>query len=133
MSKKEGMDLELFDTHAHYNDEKFSIDRESVIEAVYNSGVTKLVNAGYSLESSKRALEIAEKYSWMYAICGVSPNDIPEEKEEIDRQVEELKKLISCKQRTKMVESVDRIIESSKEDANNSRKIVAIGEIGLDY
>ena len=51
--------MELFDSHAHYNDEKFDIDREEVIEEVYKSGVTKLINAGYSLNSSKYALEIA--------------------------------------------------------------------------
>ena len=108
--------MELFDTHAHYNDEKFNEDRQSVIADVYNSGVTRLVNAGYSLESSKKALEIAENYSWMYAICGISPNDIPENKKEIDKQIDELRKFISYHQ-----------------IMNGHIKIVAIGEIGLDY
>ena len=121
------MDLELFDTHAHYNDEKFDIDRDTVIEAVYNSGVTSLVNAGYSLDSSKKALGIAVRYPWMYAICGISPNDIPQNKEEIDKQIEELKSIIN------IVKNVDRTAEKPKETANSSRKIVAIGEIGLDY
>ena len=58
--------MELFDTHAHYNDEKFEIDRDEVIQNVYKSGVTRLVNAGYSLESSKKALQIANNYKWMY-------------------------------------------------------------------
>lgn len=127
MLKKEGVDLELFDTHAHYNDEKFDIDRDTVIEAVYNSGVTSLVNAGYSLDSSKKALEIAVRYPWMYAICGISPNDIPQNKEEIDKQIKELKSIIN------IVKNVDRTAEKPKETANSSRKIVAIGEIGLDY
>ena len=50
--------MELFDSHAHYNDEKFDEDREELINKIYESGVTRLINAGYSLESSKYALEI---------------------------------------------------------------------------
>ena len=53
--------MELFDSHAHYNDEKFEEDREEVLEEIYKSGVTKLINAGYSVESSKKAIEIAKK------------------------------------------------------------------------
>ena len=105
--------MELFDSHAHYNDEKFDFDREEVIEEVYKSGVTKLVNAGYSLESSKKALEIAKKYSWMYTISGISPNDIPETEEEWKIQLQSLNEFLQKEIKTK--------------------KIVAIGEIGLDY
>lgn len=140
--------MELFDTHAHYNDEKFQEDREDVIEAIYRSGVTKLVNAGYSLESSKKALEIAEKYPWMYVICGISPNDIPNSQEKIDEQIAELKKIILNylkadrkgneivdigKVRTDNMESVNNNKQNLSEVANKSKKIVAIGEIGLDY
>ena len=105
--------MELFDSHAHYNDEKFDEDREKIIEQIFESGVTKLINAGYSLNSSKYALEIAKSYEWMYTISGISPNDIPDN--EIDFQ-EELKQL-------------KEFIDSEKE----SRKILAMGEIGLDY
>ncbi len=59
--------MELLDSHAHYNDEKFDFDREEVIKEIYNSGVTILVNAGYSLESSKKAIEIAKKHTFIYA------------------------------------------------------------------
>lgn len=45
--------MEFFDSHAHYDDEKFDEDRFKVIEEIYNSGVTKFVSAGYSVESSK--------------------------------------------------------------------------------
>ena len=82
--------MSFFEQHAHYNDEKFDEDREEVINNVYNSGVTKIVNAGYSVESSIQAIDLAEKYSFIYATCGVSPNDIPENKEEIDLQVLDL-------------------------------------------
>ena len=139
-------DLELFDTHAHYNDEKFDEDREKIIDAVYQSGVTRLVNAGYSLESSKRALEIARKYSWMYTICGISPNDITDSKQKLDNQVKELKQFILDNEKNiqnnqlrqgKIVNQTVDIVNNSRENisqtVNKSRKIVAIGEIGLDY
>ena len=95
--------MEFFDSHAHYNDEKFNEDREELITEIYKSGVTKLINAGYSLESSKYALEIAKRYDWIYTISGISPNDIPEGMEEL------------------------------QENEKNTNKIVGIGEIGLDY
>ena len=41
--------MELFDSHAHYNDEKFDEDREDIINKAYNSGVTRIINAGYSI------------------------------------------------------------------------------------
>lgn len=105
--------MEFFDSHAHYNDEKFNEDREELITEIYKSGVTKLINAGYSLESSKYALEIAKRYDWIYTISGISPNDIPEGKEELQKQLEELVNFI--------------------ENEKNTNKIVGIGEIGLDY
>lgn len=105
--------MELFDSHAHYNDEKFEQDREETIDAIYRSGVTKLINAGYSLESSIKALEIAKKYNWIYTISGISPNDIPETMEEWKKQLQSLNAFLQQEISTK--------------------KIVAIGEIGLDY
>ncbi len=59
--------MELLDSHAHYNDEKFEGDRDKVINEIYLSGVTTIINAGYSLESSKLAIEIANKYNFVYA------------------------------------------------------------------
>lgn len=98
--------MELFDSHAHYNDEKFNEDREEILKEIYKSGVTKLVNAGYSLESSKSAIEIANLHDFIYSTVGISPNDIEDYKKEDLREIEELAK---------------------------SSKVVAIGEIGLDY
>ena len=98
--------MELFDSHAHYNDEKFEEDREKVLSQIYKSGVTKIVNAGYSLESSKQAIEIANKHEFIYATVGISPNDIEDYKEE---HLKEIAKLAQ------------------------NKKVVAIGEIGLDY
>lgn len=45
--------MRLFDSHAHYDDEKFDQDREEIIQKIYDSGVEKFISAGYSLESSK--------------------------------------------------------------------------------
>src|SRR5699024_4686426 len=112
LSKREA-EMELFDSHAHYNDNKFDEDREEVINWVYDSGVTKLINAGYSLESSIYALQIAKKYNWMYIISGISQNDITDSKGEIEAQL-------------------DTLVEFIKKE-KDSKKIVAIGEIGLDY
>lgn len=105
--------MELFDSHAHYNDEKFAQDRAEVLHEIYESGVTKLINAGYSLVSSKLALEIAKKHDWIYTISGISPNDIPDNENELEKQINELKEFIISEK--------------------GSKKIVAIGEIGLDY
>jgi len=97
--------MELFDSHAHYNDEKFENERD-LINDIYNAGVTKIVTAGYSLESTKKAIEIAHEFNFVYATSGISPNDIEDLKEE---DFEEIEKLAQDK------------------------KVVAIGEIGLDY
>ena len=98
--------MELLESHAHYNDEKFDDDRDTIIKEAYNSGITTIINAGYSLESSKKAIEIANQYKFMYATVGVSPNDIEDLKGNYIEDIEELAK---------------------------SYKVVAIGEIGLDY
>ena len=105
--------MEFFDSHAHYNDEKFSLDREEILQEIYNDGITKLVNAGYSLESSKLAKKKKKKHEWIYTISGISPNDIPNNVNELKEQIYEL----------------ERFIVNEK----NTEKIVAIGEIGLDY
>ena len=98
--------MEFFDSHAHYNDEKFEEDREELIKKIYDENVTEIINAGYSLESSKEAIEIANKYDFMNAIVGISPNDIDNFKESDLDEIESLAR---------------------------NKKVVAIGEIGLDY
>lgn len=108
--------MEFFDSHAHYNDEKFNEDRESIIKNVYEEGVTKFICAGYSLESSIQALKIANEHHFIYTTLGISPNDVKESIEETEKDIKEIKKII---------------LEDRK---NNSKsKIVGIGEIGLDY
>ena len=104
--------MEFFDSHSHYNDEKFDEDREEIIKDTYESGITKFVCAGYNIESSLFSLELSKKYDFIYSICGISPNDIPQSEQELWK-------------------SIDEIIQIVKE--KNSKKLVAIGEIGLDY
>jgi len=113
--------MRLFDTHAHYNDEKFDEDREEILKKVFESGVTNLNCVGYNIPSSKKAIEVAEKFEQINAIIGISPNDLPSfENENID---------------IKDFFFEDVLKEQLNEIKNlaNKHKIVAIGEIGLDY
>ena len=99
--------MEYFDNHAHYNDERFDEDRANLIEDMKKCGVTKIISAGYNIVGSKWGIEIANTYDFIYTTVGISPNDIePNYLEDID-QLEGLLK--------------------------TSNKILAIGEIGLDY
>jgi len=104
--------MEFFDSHSHYNDEKFNLDREEIINKTKEDGITKFVCAGYDISSSRFSVKIANSYPFIYSICGISPNDVPEDKKEIDEMINEIEILL-------------------KQDIN--KKIVAVGEIGLDY
>ena len=105
--------MEFFDSHCHLDDERFEEDREEIIEKIKESGVTKLVSAGYSIEGSRKGVELSKKYEFIYTTCGLSPNDIPQTEEELWKDIDKIKKLV-------------------KENLEY-KKIVAIGEIGLDY
>lgn len=96
----------IFDTHAHYDDEDFDVDREELLSKMKAAGVSHIVNIGASLESTKRSLELAKQYDFIYAAVGVHPSDTGELNEEnfawLSKQCE-------------------------------LPKVVAVGEIGLDY
>lgn len=100
----------FFDSHSHLNDERFDEDRDKIIKEIYESGTTNFITAGYSVESSRKAVEISNNYDFIYATAGISPNDIPQTEEELWKQLGEIKQI-----------------------AKNNKKILAIGEIGLDY
>ena len=104
--------MEFFDSHSHYNDEKFNEDREQIIKETYDAGITKFVCAGYSIKSSLQSLEMSNKYEFIYSICGISPNDIPQSEQQLWKDIDEIYKIMK---------------------ENNSKKLVAVGEIGLDY
>ena len=123
--------MEFFDNHAHYDDEKFNEDREEIIKEIYESGVTKVISAGYSLEGSKKALELAKKYDFIYSTAGISPNDIPGDgldEENLITKTDSEKEEIFAK-------SIQEFQGQLKEIENlaQDKKVVAIGEIGLDY
>ena len=101
--------MELFDSHCHLDDEKFNEDRKDVISNIFSSNITKLISAGYSLESSKKALELTKTYPQIYTVSGISPNDIGENMENIQEEIDEIEILAK------------------------NEKVVGIGEIGLDY
>lgn len=96
----------IFETHAHYDDEQFDNDRDTLLLSMKEAGIGTIVNVGSSLESSRTSLELAQKYPFMYAACGVHPDHASRLDEESFAQLEQL-----CR----------------------SRKNVAVGEIGLDY
>ena len=95
----------LFDSHAHLDDAKFDLDLEEVVEKITSSCVKYVVDVGSNLESSKKAVALAEKYPFLYAAVGVHPCDA-EETESVISEIEALAK---------------------------RSKVVAIGESGLDY
>lgn len=121
--------MEFFDNHAHYNDEKFNNDRDEIIKKVYNSGVTRLISAGYSLESSKQNVELTKKYDFIYTIVGISPNDIPGKVQDEDLQnmteEEKAKEFQNC------LETVDNQLAEIEKLALDNKKVVAIGEIRI--
>ena len=101
--------MEFFDTHSHYNDEAYIEDREEIINEIYNAGITKTVVVGYNEDKSEKAIELAEEHQFIYASVGIHPSDIGANKEEILSQIKKIRQMAS------------------------NKKVVAIGEIGLDY
>ena len=96
----------IFETHAHYDDEKFDLDRDILLESMEAAGIGRIVNIGADLASTARSIELSEKYPFIYAAAGVHPSDAGQLNEET---YEWLK------------------AQTAHE------KVVAVGEIGLDY
>lgn len=96
----------IFETHAHYDDERFDEDRDILIEKLFQKNICNIINVGASIESTKTTIELAKKYENMYAAAGVHPSDIAGLNEET---------LAWLKEQTK------------------DPKVIAVGEIGLDY
>lgn len=97
----------LFDSHAHINDERFDEDRDEVIEHLRENSIDLVVNPGADMPSSRSAVELANKVDFIYSAVGVHPHDV---ETMTDKDLEELKNL-----------------------AKENEKVVAMGEIGLDY
>lgn len=96
----------IFDTHAHYDDSRFDEDREELISSLMDKGVSYIVNCGCDLKSSLTTVELSEKYDFIYAAVGVHAH---EAEEATEKDLEKIKELYK------------------------KEKVVAVGEIGLDY
>ena len=99
---------EIFETHAHYDDEAFDEDRDLILQSLQDKGVCGVVTAGADLKSSLKAIELSQKYEYIYAAVGVHPENVSENLDE--NYLEKLSTLIS-----------------------ENQKVVAVGDIGLDY
>ena len=82
--------MEFFETHAHYDDERFNKDREAIIDKIKNSGVSRCINVGCNIESSIFSVELAKKYDFIYAICGIHPSEIPQTEEELLKDIDKI-------------------------------------------
>ncbi len=96
----------LIETHAHLDYPDFAKDFDEVLRRANDAGVTRIISIGTSIESSRRAIALAEKHANVFAVVGVHP--------------------------TAVLESGDDVIDPLRELVKNPR-VVAIGETGLDY
>ena len=96
----------IFETHAHYDDDRFAEDRDAILKSLPEAGIGIVINSGASVESTRDTVELAKKYEHVYAAVGVHPSEIAELNE--------------------------GFFDWMREQAS-WKKTVAIGEIGLDY
>lgn len=97
--------MKFVDTHCHLDDERFNEDREEVLKRIEEK-MEFVVNVGFDLPSSKTSVEYSNTYPFIYSAIGVHPTSISEYNDEVEKELTELAK---------------------------NKKVVAIGEIGLDY
>lgn len=96
----------IFDTHSHFDDEKFDEDREELLLSLHENGVCGVIDCGCDMVSSHEAIKLSEKFDFVFAAIGIHPHEAADAKES---DLEELRALYS------------------------NEKVVAVGEIGLDY
>ncbi len=96
----------IFETHAHYDDEAFDEDRETILSELSQADIGFVVNVGASIETTKKTIELMNQYSFIYGAVGVHPSETAELDEESFVWLSKVTQL---------------------------SKVVAIGEIGLDY
>ena len=91
--------LPLFDTHAHYQDVQYDPDRKELLEEMRKKGVQKIVNIGTSVEDSKASIALVKQYpGFLYATCGIHPEELPETQKEIYQQVQQLEEIAKQKE-----------------------------------
>lgn len=96
----------IFDTHAHYDDDAFQEDRDKVLNSLKEHGIEAVVNVGASIQTTKNTLELIKKYPFVYGAVGVHPSETEELNEDLMGWLKQV---------------------------SSEKKVVAIGEIGLDY
>ena len=96
----------IIETHAHYDDEAFDEDRESLLECFPKEGIGRIINVGANMRGSESSVALAKRYPYVYAAVGVHPDD---------------------------VEELDDVAMSRLHELCQLDKTVAVGEIGLDY
>ena len=96
----------IFDSHAHYDDKTFNSDRDSLLKKLIVNDICGLINVGADLKTSQASIDLSEKYPFIWAAVGVHPNEADN---------------LPCNY-------IDVLKSMLKKD-----KVVAIGEIGLDY
>lgn len=96
----------LFDSHAHINSERYDEDRDKLVQEIEKAGMSYVMDIGYDLESSVKAIEHAGKYPWCYAAVGCHPHD---------------------------TKTMDEMTMTMFKGLAKKPKVKAIGEIGLDY
>jgi TatD DNase family protein len=96
----------IFETHAHYDDEAFNDDRDKLLLSMNENGIGRIINVASNLKSTKQSIELSHIYPFVYAAAGVHPNETAELNEENFSWLEK---------------------------QSQDEKVVAIGEIGLDY
>ena len=100
------MYFDIFDAHAHYDDDAFDLDRDELLASMESKGVCGIINCGTTAENSKKSIALADEYPFIYCACGIHPNDADSIREGDFDIISELLKHPKC---------------------------VAVGEIGLDY
>ena len=96
----------IFDTHAHYTDAAFDSDRKDLLGSLENRGICGIINCGFDIASSHESLALAKNYGYIYAACGVHPEEIHKLAANWEQELNSMLDLPEC---------------------------VAVGEIGLDY
>lgn len=99
--------MKIFDTHAHYDDEAFDSDRDELLKRLLSTDIDTIVNVGASLSGCRESVGLAKKYDNIYAAVGVHPDDYDKLNEEF--------------------------LDWIKNTCMSEPKVVAVGEIGLDY
>ncbi|WP_304509318.1 TatD family hydrolase [Anaerotignum sp.] len=95
-----------FESHAHFDDKRFKDDREELLELLPSCGIDYVINVGCDVKSSKESIRLAERYDYIFAAVGIHPHELYDMS---SKTIEELRRL------------------------SEHKKVVAIGEIGLDY